>query len=308
MQRRILLGFLLGVCGVVLFGATLPFTRLALASFNPWFITFGRATLAGMLALALILALRRPWPLSSPKTLRDLAVAGFCLVLVFPLCIAVATQTVPAAHGGVVLGLLPLFTALAAVLFAGERPSLSLFVASFAGAGLVIAFALRNGAGGGFGFGDGLLVLGVIICSVGYAISARLSRTMSGWEVMSFTLILWMPVMLVGSILTAPGAPLDIGWPAWGALFYLGAFSQLVGFFFWNAGLAMGGVARVGQAQLLQPFVTVGLAWPVNGEVPDVETLLFALGVVLVVAFAQRTRARPAAAAGARTPEAVPPG
>lgn len=294
MQRRILFGFLLGVCGVVLFGATLPFTRLALASFNPWFITFGRATLAGVMALALVLALRRPWPFSSARTVRDLAIAGFCLLLVFSLCIAVATQTVPAAHGGVVLGLLPLFTALAAVLFAGERPSISLFVASFAGAGLVIAFTLRNGAGGGFGLGDGLLVLGVIVCSIGYAVSARLARSMAGWEVMSFTLILWLPVMLAGSIVTAPSAPLDIGWPAWGALFYLGAFSQLVGFFFWNAGLAMGGVARVGQAQLLQPFVTVGLAWPVNGEVPDAETLLFALAVVVVVAFAQRTRLRPA--------------
>lgn len=292
MQRHILIGFLLGLGGVVIFGATLPMTRVALADLNPFFITFGRATLAGFLALALLLVLRRPWPLSSPKTIRDLAIVGLCVVFGFPLLMALAMQSVPAAHGGVVLGLLPLSTAIAAMVFAGERPSPALFLASFAGAALVAIFTLRNGAGGGFGLGDGLLVVSVVICGIGYAVSGRLARTMAGWEVVAFTLVLCLPVNLVCALLSGPAAPTEVSAPAWAAFLYVGTFSQFIGFFFWNAGLAMGGIARVGQTQLLQPFVTVGLAWPLNGETPDAETLLFAAGVVAIVAFAQRTGSR----------------
>lgn len=296
MDRRLLLGLLSGFVGVVMFGATLPFTRLALAELSPWFITFGRAALAGALALALVLALRRPWPLRDRAAMRDLCVAAACLVFGFPLSMAIAMQTVPAAHGGVVLGLLPLATAFAALLFAGERPSRGLFIASALGAGLVMVFALRKGGAGPFGRGDSFLLFAVVVCAIGYAVSGRLARRMAGWEVVAFMLIISLPVTVPLAVLTFPAGA--VGATSWGALLYVALFSQFVGFFFWNAGLAMGGIARVGQVQLLQTFVTVGLAWPVNGEVPDAETLLFAGGVVAAVALAQR--------AGRRAPAAPP--
>ncbi|MEP9351573.1 DMT family transporter [Xanthobacter sp. KR7-225] len=295
MQRRVLVGFLLGLCGVVVFGATLPMTRLSLDDLGPWFISFGRATIGGVLAVGVLAAIGRPRPLRG-RILVDLLLATATLVFIFPLLMAVAIQTVPAAHGGVVLGLLPLTTALAAMLFAGERPGLPLVAASAVGAGLVAAFALRNGAADGLGAGDGLLVLSVIACSSGYAITGRLARSMGGWEVICYMLILALPVNLVGTLLSFPARPEAVALTSWAALAYLGVFSQFVGFFFWNTGLAMGGIAKVGQVQLLQTFVTVGLAWPVNGEVPDAETLAFAAAVVAVVAFAQRTgRPRPPA-------------
>ncbi|MFS8036481.1 DMT family transporter [Xanthobacter sp. AM11] len=297
MDRRLLLGLVLGFVGVVMFGATLPFTRLALGEMSPWFISFGRAALAGLVALVMVVATRRPWPLREPATMRALAVASLCLIFGFPLLMAVATQTVPAAHGGVVLGLLPLGTALAAMLLAGEKPGVGLFVASAAGAGLVVAFALRNGGAGAFGYGDMLLFAAVVVCAVGYAVSGRLARRLMGWEVIAFMLILCLPVTLPAALITFPwGAP--VGAASWAAFAYLGLVSQFLGFFFWNAGLAMGGIARVGQVQLLQTFVTVGLAWPVNGEVPDVETALFAIAVVATVALAQRMRTRPLPPAG----------
>lgn len=291
------LGLLLGFVGVVMFGATLPLTRLALGELNPWFISFGRAALAGMVALVLVIVLRRPMPFREPAVLRDLALASLGLIFGFPVLIAVATQTVPAAHGGVVLGLLPLGTALAAMVLAGEKPGVGLFVASAVGAGLVVAFTLRNGGAGAFGFGDALLFLAVVVCAAGYGVSGRLARRMMGWEVIAFMLILCLPVTLPFALLTFPWTALREGVPvsgvAWAAFLYLGLVSQFIGFFFWNAGLAMGGIARVGQVQLLQTFVTVGLAWPVNGEVPDGETLLFAGAVVATVALAQRTRRAP---------------
>lgn len=288
MDRRVEMGILLGLVAVVMFGATLPMTRLALADLSPWFISFGRAALAGVVALAVVLALGRPWPFGSPRTLRDLAIASAALIFGFPIAIGLATQTVPAAHGGIVLGLLPLCTAIAAMVFAGERPSLGLFAASAAGGALVVTFALRNGAAGGLGAGDALLFLAVVICAAGYGVSGRLARQMAGWEVIAFMVIFSLPI-------TAPLALVTFPWgravsdTSWAALVYLGLFSQFIGFFFWNAGLALGGIARVGQVQLLQTFVTVGLAWPLNGEVPDLETLGFAAAVALVVALAQRS-------------------
>ncbi|MEP9355003.1 DMT family transporter [Xanthobacter sp. KR7-65] len=296
MDRRLPLGLLLGFVAVVMFGATLPMTRLALHDMSPWFISFGRAALAGLASLALVLALRRPWPFRQPQVLRSLVIASGGLIFVFPVLMAIATQTVPAAHGGIVLGLLPLFTALFAMLLAGERPGLPLFAASFAGAALVVAFALRNGGGGALGFGDTLLLIAVIACAASYAITGNLARTMAGWEVIAFMLVLCLPITLPLALLTFPwdagtnGAP--VSGASWAAFLYLGLFSQLIGFFFWNAGLAMGGIARVGQMQLLQTFVTVGLAWPINGEVPDAETLAFAAAVALVVALAQKARTR----------------
>lgn len=298
MDRRLFLGLLLGLIAVLMFSATLPMTRVALGGLSPWFISFGRAALAGIVALAMVVALRRPWPFGQRKVLGNLALAGVCLIFAFPLLIALATQTVPASHGAIVLGLLPLCTALAAMLVAGERPGLGLFAASTAGAALVVAFALRNGAGGGLGGGDLLLFLAVVGCALGYAISGRLARSMAGWEVIAFMLILALPVTLPLALLTFPwGALLDPagggpGSAAWGAFLYLSLFSQLIGFFFWNAGLAMGGIARVGQLQLLQTFLTVVLSWPLNGETPDAETLAFAVAVAVVVAVAQRARSR----------------
>ncbi|MFG1346088.1 DMT family transporter [Xanthobacter autotrophicus DSM 431] len=291
MDRRLSLGLFLGFVAVLMFGGTLPMTRFALGELNPWFITFGRAALAGIAALALVLVMRRPWPFSAPATVRDLALSSVALIFGFPIFIAIATRTVPASHGGIVLGLLPLFTAIAAVVVAGERPGLPLFAASAVGAGLVATFALRNGGAGGLGTGDTLLFLGVVVCAAGYGISGRLARRMAGWEVIAFMLILCLPVTLPLALLTFPwGASVSV--PVWGAFAYLGLFSQLIGFFFWNAGLAMGGIARVGQMQLLQTFVTVALAWPVNGEKPDPETIGFAVAVVLVVAIAQRVAVR----------------
>jgi drug/metabolite transporter (DMT)-like permease len=80
----------------------------------------------------------------------------------------------------------------------------------------------------------------------------------------------------------------------WLALLYVAVFSQWVGFFAWNAGMALGGIARVSQVQLLQPFVTFALAAYFNGETITLQILLFATAVVATVAISTRTRRRKA--------------
>jgi drug/metabolite transporter (DMT)-like permease len=217
-----------------------------------------------------------------------------CVAILFPLLMALAVQTVDAAHGGVVMGILPIATALVAVLITHERPKPLFWIASLAGAALVVAFALRQG-GGALSAGDLLLFAAVGVSAIGYAFSGRLTAKVPGWEVISWALVMSLPLSLPAAALTMPADLTHVGLKPWLALLYLALFSQWIGFFAWNAGLAKGGIARVSQVQLLQPFVTFALAATFNGETITTPILLFAAAVVATVAISTRTRGRPAA-------------
>ncbi|HZD89807.1 MAG TPA: DMT family transporter, partial [Pseudolabrys sp.] len=273
------LGLALGFAGVVMFGGTLPMTRLAVSAFDPLFLTATRVTIAGCVGAAFLLTTRRSWPTWTQW--RLLALTGLCTIVGFPVLMAFAMTLVPAAHGGVVLGILPLATMAAATIVTHERPSAGFWLVSAVGAAIVIAFMLRHGAGGGIGLGD-LLLLGTVVAGgFGYSLSGRLSQTMPGWEVISWQVALYLLPAAVAMAALWPGGLASVPWPAWGGLAYVALISQFFAFFLFNAGLAMGGIARVGQLSLLQPFVIVALAWPVDGEPIELSTLGYAAAVVL---------------------------
>ena len=285
------LGLLLGFIGMVIFGGTLPATRIAVSAIDPIALTALRTAIAGLCSLALLLVLRRPLP---PRALwPQLVIAMLCVAVLFPLLMALGMQTVDASHGGVVLGVLPIATALVAVAITHERPRPLFWIASVAGAALVVAFALRQG-GGTFSAGDLLLFAAVAVSAIGYAFSGRLTAQMPGWEVISW-------VLVIGAADLDPGGGADdaadigqIALKPWLGLLYVALFSQWIGFFAWNAGMAMGGIARVSQVQLLQPFVTFALAAFFNDETITLQILLFAAAVVVTVAISTRTRAKAA--------------
>ena len=279
-MTRETLGLLLGFLGVVIFGATLPATRAAVADLAPWFVTHGRASAAGCIALVVLLVLRRALP--SRDLWRDLAIASICLVIGFPGFIGLAMQSVPASHGGVVLGILPLATALFGALFTGERPSTAYWICGIVGALLVVGFAIRD-ADMTLTLGDIYLFLAVLVSSLGYVFSARLARHMPGWEVISWAVVIALPVTLPMTFWLQPADWSVVRPSAWIGFAYVAVMSQYVGFFAWNAGLAMGGVARVSQVQLLQTFVTLLVAAAFLGETIDLVTLLFAIAVVGIV-------------------------
>jgi drug/metabolite transporter (DMT)-like permease len=287
-HRRENLGLLLGFVGIVMFGGTLPAARLAVMSLDPFFLTAARAAIAGLAALIVLLVLRRRLPPRADWT--ALAIGGAGVIIGFPLFSTLAMAVVPAAHGGVILGLLPLATVMAAALFAGERPSLGFWLASLAGTALVVAFAFKRSGAGALALGDLLLIGSVIAAAVGYVYSGRLAIGMPGWEVISWEVVLCLPLALVGVLATWPTDVAAVPAPAWVALAYVGLFSQFIGFFLWNAGLAIGGIARVSQIQLLQPFVIAALAVPVNGEPLELETVFFLIAVSAMVMVAQRMR------------------
>ncbi len=283
------LGLLLGFIGMAIFGGTLPATRLAVSGFDPLALTALRTAIAGLCALVLLLVLRRPLP---PRRLWfQLVIAMLCVGILFPLLMALAVQTVDASHGGVVMGILPIATALVAVAITHERPKPMFWIASAAGALLVIAFALRQG-GGTLSAGDLLLFAAVGVAAIGYTFSGRLTAGMPGWEVISWVVVLALPISLPAAALTMPADLTQIALKPWLALLYVAVFAQWIGFFAWNAGMAMGGIARVSQVQLLQPFITFALAALFNDETITPQILLFAAAVVATVAISTRTRVR----------------
>jgi len=200
--------------------------------------------------------------------------------------------TVPASHGGVVIGILPLGTAIAAALVARERPSIGFWLTGLAGAALVLVFTFRQAGGFHVSPGDLFLVVAIAAAAIGYTVSGMLTRTRPGWEVVSWMLVLALPVTLPLAWWLAPAEPAAVPAAAWWSFAYVALFSQYLGFFFWNAGLAMGGIARVGQIQLLQPFVTLGIAATLNREPVGADTLLFAAAVAACVLAGSRMKAR----------------
>lgn len=289
------LGLLLGFFGTCLFAGTLPATRLAVTGFDPFFLTVARATLAGIAGVCVLIVTRRRF---LPRRLwPEIGAAAICTVLGYPLLAALAMMTVPAAHGGVVLGILPLATAALAALLAHERPSRAFWIASVAGAAIVLVFVFRRNDGRAFGSGDVFLLALVIVGALGYTLSGRLTARMPGWEVISWQVALCLPVFAVATVLLWPAHIKDIPTLPWAGLLYVALISQYSAFFVFNAGMAMGGIARVGQMTLLQPFMIVALAWPVNGEPISLETFGFAAAVVATVLIGQRARVRRRSAA-----------
>lgn len=273
-------GWLNGLLGVVIFSGSLPATRVAVLNFDPLFLTFLRASIAGMLAIILIFGLRERRPHASQ--IAPLLIVSLTVVIGFPLLTAMALKHVTSAHSIVFLGLLPLMTAIFGVLRGGERPRPAFWIFSVIGSLLVIGFALSKNASGSV-TDDLLMLAAVVACGLGYAEGAKLTRVLGGWQVISWALILSLPFMLAASLFTMPDTFSGVGTSAWIALGYVSLFSMLIGFIFWYKGLAIGGIAAVGQLQLLQPFFGLGLSATILHETVSPLMLLITLGVILCV-------------------------
>lgn len=278
-------GWLNGLIGVLIFSGSLPATRVAVLEFDPLFLTVARASLAGLLALALLLAAGAPRP--SRSQLLPLAVVALGVVVGFPLLTALALQTVTSAHSIVFLGLLPLATAAFGVLRGGERPRPAFWGFSVLGSLLVVGFAVAQGLTAS-PRGDLLMLLAIVVCGLGYAEGARLSRSLGGWQVICWALVLALPVMLALALYRLPAGLAGITLPAWLSLGYVSLFSMLIGFVFWYRGLAQDGIAAVGQLQLLQPFFGLALAAGLLGEAVSPAMLGVTVAVIFCVAGARR--------------------
>lgn len=278
-------GWLNGLLGVIIFSGSLPATRIAVLDIDPFFLTFLRASIAGLLAAGLIVSFREKRPHRSQVV--PLVIVALGVVVGFPLLTALALQHVTSAHSIVFLGLLPLATAIFGVLRGGERPRPAFWIFSVLGSLLVGGFALSQNVSASL-TGDLLMFAAVIVCGLGYAEGAKLTRELGGWQVISWALIVALPFMLIASLITRPESLSIFSTSAWIALGYVSLFSMLIGFIFWYKGLALGGIAAVGQLQLLQPFIGLGLSATLLHETVNPLMLASTLAVILCVAGSRR--------------------
>jgi drug/metabolite transporter (DMT)-like permease len=278
-------GWLYGFIGVVAFSLTLPATRVAVTDLNPWFVAFGRVIIAAILSAWLLRYARQPLP--SRAQWRSLVIVGLGVVIGFPLLSAIALRQVHASHSAIVTGLLPLATALVSTLRAGERPSRAFWFASALGSGAVILFAWFTGDGH-WQWADVLLVGAVIAAGFGYAEGGRLARTLGSWQVICWALVLTAPFLFLPMLWIAWTDGLRASPAAWLSLGYVSVVSQFLGFFAWYRGLALGGVAKVSQVQLLQPFLTLIVsAWLLREAITPLA-MATALVVLLSIAWSRR--------------------
>ncbi|MFB2585454.1 DMT family transporter [Herbiconiux liukaitaii] len=291
-RRRVAPGLVWGFVGVLAFSFTLPFTRIAVAEFDPLLVGAGRAVVAAGLAAVVLLVTRTRLPARALWPRLLVVAAG--VVVGFPFLTSFALQTSPASHGAVVIGLLPAATAAVAVLRGRERPSRLFWVASLAGAAAVIGFTVLSGGGlGGLHLSDLLLLGAVVAAATGYAEGGLLSREIGSWQTICWALVAAAPVMVVLSAVSLSAHPLDpasISPGAWLSFAYVAVISMFLGFFAWYRGLAIGPIATVSQMQLLQPVLTLAWAALLLAEPLTPLTLLGALAVIACAALAIRSR------------------
>lgn len=279
-------GFLYGFIGVVIFAGSLPATRIGVMDFSPEFMTFARASIAGIIGLICLIATKQMKP--NYRQFKSLLIVASGVVIGFPLLTALALQTITAARSIVFVGMLPLSTAIFAVICANEKPKPIFWLFAILGSSFVAGYMLLHDQGQILQIGDLYMIAAVLICGLGYAEGGKLSRELGGWQVICWALTIMLPIMLVLSYFYAPidYSAVQIG-PIL-SLIYVALFSTLIGFFFWYKGLAIGGISKVGQIQLMQPFIGMVLSAVVLHENIDLAMIVVSIAVVICVGLAKK--------------------
>lgn len=278
-------GWLYGFVGILIFSLTLPATRIAVVELDPVFVGLGRAVIAGSLAVILLTITQQSLP---PRRFwLRFAVVAVGVVVGFPLLTAIAMKNAPASYGAVITGLIPLTTALYGVWRGKEKVTKSFWLFALIGSGLVIAFAMQSGTKS-LKTTDLALFGAVVAAGMGYGEGAILARTFGAWQVICWSLVLSLPVLFPIVVNASPTSFNAISPNAWLGFVYLGVFSMFLGFFAWYQGLVWGGIAKVSQIQLLQPFLTILASASLLHEALTIRTCSFALGVIICVALSKR--------------------
>lgn len=284
-EENITKGWFNGLIGVILFSGSLPATKVAVLEFNPVFLTVSRASIAGVLALIVLVVFKEKRP--ERQQILPLAIVALGVVVGFPLLTALALQYITSAHSIVFLGILPVATAVFGIIRGGERPKPLFWIFSITGSLFVIGYAVIQGLTAS-PIGDILMLVAIILCGLGYAEGAKLTKKLGGWQVISWALVFSLPVMLPLMFIYMPVSFEGISISAWISLAYVSLFSMFIGFVFWYKGLAQGGTATVGQLQLLQPFFGLALAAYLLHEKVSMGMLAVTLGVILCVACSKK--------------------
>ncbi len=246
--------YLWGCLGIIGFGLTLPATKAAIPLFGIVAVGIGRAVVSGVIGLSLLWITKSQMP--TIHQIKKLIIVALGVVFGFPLFSAYAMNYVPASHGAIVIGLVPLFTALFAVILANEKPTARFWASAVVGSATIVIYSIYV-SGGILHIADIALLFAVISAALGYAEGARLAKELGSWRVICYALVLSLPISIPLFCVSVQLNPQHNVISAWLGFAYVSVVSMLFAFFAWYRGLELGGIAKIGQLQLIQPFITI---------------------------------------------------
>jgi drug/metabolite transporter (DMT)-like permease len=293
-------GFWLGFLAVVLFALNFPAMKIAVQELDAITVGLGRGLLAAVPSAVLLVMTRQRLPRREHFLPLLLTSAG--AVIGFPLFLAIALKDAPASHAAIVAGLMPLATAVLGSWRERERQSPLFWVAAVAGSSVVVLYAFLTGDGT-LPIHDGALFLAILSAAVGYTEGARLGRSLGSWQVICWALLVAAPFMIYPVVQSVQEHGVNASFTAWVGFVYAGLVSMFLGYFIWYRGLMLGGIARVSQVQLLQPFLALGFCALLLGEVLTLPTVGCALLVCGCVALTRKLK--PSAVRAVRVVEEV---
>ena len=276
---------LLGLLGVVCFSLTPIATRAAVENLSPIFVGIGRGVIAALFAAVILFLLKQRWPDRSHY--RDIFVVASCVVILFPMMLSIGMQYVPAAHAGVMLGILPLLTAVVSVIRSGEKVSFLFWLLSVLGAGTVVIFSYYQ-ANAEWSLADGILIIAIVIGAIGYSEGASLGRLIGSWQVICWALVFSFPLLLLPFLYVVITVEFNAPMYSWYGFAYLTIISQLLGFFPWYYALSHGGTVRISQLMLFMPFLTIIFSTYLLGEAIGWQEWVFSIIIVLIVSLSFR--------------------
>lgn len=280
-------GMLIGFVGISIFSLTLPFTQMAVNEMSPFFVAFARASIAGICALILLIFTKSKFP--NKIQIRRLIIIVIGVIYGFPIFTSIAMKTLPSSHSGIVLGILPLAMSLFAAIKYKEKPSSSFWMISIFGTFIVISYTFIDN-NGSLMIEDLWLLFAILFAAIGYSEGGTLAKEMGSIGVISWALVISLPINLFASYLYYETNYSSISFQAIISLTYVGLFSMFIGFFFWYKGIAIGGISRVGQVQLIQPFLTIVGAYFLTNEKITTLNILFAFMVLIVIIIGRKTK------------------
>tara|TARA_B110000467_G_scaffold148766_1_gene154883 strand:+ start:375 stop:1226 length:852 start_codon:yes stop_codon:yes gene_type:complete len=278
---------LIGFVGISIFSLTLPFTQMAVNEMSPFFVAFARASIAGICALILLIFTKSKFP--NKIQIRRLIIIVIGVIYGFPIFTSIAMKTLPSSHSGIVLGILPLAMSLFAAIKYKEKPSSSFWMISIFGTFIVISYTFIDN-NGSLMIEDLWLLFAILFAAIGYSEGGTLAKEMGSIGVISWALVISLPINLFASYLFYEINYTSISIQAIISLTYVGLFSMFIGFFFWYKGIAIGGISRVGQVQLIQPFLTIVGAYFLTNEKITTLNILFAFMVLIVIIIGRKTK------------------
>lgn len=266
------------LCLVVVWGLSIPVTKLALDTMPPMTLTAMRFAFA-VPALFLLGWGRLRVPMS---VLPRLAMLGLLGIGIGQVAQNFGIQATSASVSTIISAMIPVFIIIfAAMRLAQPVPKIQIvgLLAAFAGIA-VVAFSQSGGPQATSLWGAGLVLLSAVAVAVYYVWSVELTARHGVLSVAAWSTLAGFMVLLPFSAVEILDTPLSVGMGNLAAAAYLGLFVSAGGLFLWIWLVQHVPARTAASVQFMQPIVGIAASAAMFG---DPVSGMFAEGALLVV-------------------------